>query len=92
MYHSGICHGPAAFVNVRLSNGEHLVQGQAIGGFSDVEEEAVGLTDVVPFSIEQEFKKNGGLYEKTDPWGAKVTVGRGGKLITGTFTTFWIFT
>jgi len=56
-----------------------------VTGFSDVEEEAVGLTGAMPFSLEKELnEKSGGKFEKAgEPWGVKVVVAEGGKLITG---------
>ncbi|KAF3935875.1 hypothetical protein ABW20_dc0100750 [Dactylellina cionopaga] len=82
---SAVCHGPAVFVNVTLANGEHLLHDQPVTGFSDFEEDAVGLLQAMPFSLETELsKKSRGRYEKADePWGPKVVVGRGGRLITG---------
>jgi len=82
---SAICHEPVAFLNVELSNGEHLLKDQPVTGFSNAEEEAVGLNQYVPFMLETELnKKSGGKYEKApEPWGPKVCEGRGGKLLTG---------
>ena len=48
--------------------GEPIVKGRAVTGFSNSEEEAVGLTDVVPFLLEDELIKKGGLYQKVDDW------------------------
>jgi putative intracellular protease/amidase len=79
---SAVCHGPAAFVNVKLPDGKHLLDGKTVTGFSNVEEEQVGLTKAVPFSLEDELKKNAAGYEiAAEPWGEKVIVD--GKLITG---------
>jgi len=79
---SAVCHGPAAFVNVKLGNGKHLLEGKKVTGFSNDEEEQVGLSQVVPYSLEDELKKNAAGYEKADePWGVKVVVD--GKLISG---------
>ncbi|EPS45604.1 hypothetical protein H072_409 [Dactylellina haptotyla CBS 200.50] len=81
---SAVCHGPAVFKGVTLASGEHLLHGQPVTGFSNDEEDAVGLSNVMPFMLETELKAKGGVYEKADqPWGAKVSVARGGKLITG---------
>lgn len=76
-----VCHGPAAFVNVKLANGKHLLDGKKVTGFSNAEEEQVGLTSVVPFSLEDELKKSSKAYEAAEPWAEKVVVD--GKLITG---------
>jgi len=79
---SSVCHGPAAFINVKLPDGSHLLAGKKVTGFSDAEEKQVGLMEVVPFSLEQELKKNAAGYETAaEPWGVKVIVD--GKLITG---------
>lgn len=59
-----VCHAPAALVNVKSENGQPLVKGKNVTGFSDTEEEAVGLTKVVPFLLEQELKKLGAHYTK----------------------------
>jgi len=82
---SAVCHGPAAFINVTLTNGESLLKDQPVTGFSNDEEDAVGLSSAMPFALETELdKKSGGKYEKAaEPWAVKVVVGRGGKLITG---------
>jgi putative intracellular protease/amidase len=58
-----------------------LVSGRRVTGFTNTEEEAVGLTSVVPFRVEDMLKANGGLYEKGADWGSFVLVD--GKLVTG---------
>lgn len=82
---SAVCHGPAALVDVRLSDGRHLLDGKTVTGFTNEEEEQVGLTKVVPFLLENRLKEGigaGGKFVKADqPWGEKVVVD--GKLITG---------
>lgn len=82
---SSVCHGPAAFVNVRLSDGRHLLEGKTVTGFTNEEEEQVGLTKVVPFLLEDKLREGvgaGGKFVKADQaWGEKVVVD--GKLITG---------
>ncbi|KAF3918712.1 hypothetical protein AA313_de0208354 [Arthrobotrys entomopaga] len=81
---SAVCHGPAALVNVILSNGEHLIHDQPVTGFTNDEEDAVQLSSVMPFMLETQMKANGGKFEKAGkPWEAQVSVGRNGKLITG---------
>ncbi|WP_294570237.1 type 1 glutamine amidotransferase domain-containing protein, partial [uncultured Arthrobacter sp.] len=55
-----VCHGPGALRHVTNEDGTPLVQGRAVTGFANTEEEAVGLTDVVPFLLEDELKKLGG--------------------------------
>jgi putative intracellular protease/amidase len=82
---AAVCHGPAALARARLADGSYLLAGKPVTGFSDVEEEAVGLTGAMPFSLEKELnEKSGGKFEKAgEPWGVKVVVAEGGKLITG---------
>lgn len=76
-----VCHAPAALVKVKASNGQPLVKGKQVTGFSNTEEEAVQLTDVVPFLLEDELKNLGGLYSKGEDWGSYVL--KDGLLITG---------
>ena len=76
-----VCHAPAALVNVKAPNGEPLVKGKEVTGFSNSEEEAVKLTEVVPFLLEDELKKLGGHYSSGPDWG--VYVKKDGLLITG---------
>lgn len=59
-----VCHGPAALVNVREQNGKPLVSGRRLNCFSQSEEEAVNLTDTVPFPLEGRLRELGALYEK----------------------------
>ncbi len=60
-----VCHAPAALKNVKKVSGEPLVKGKKVTGFTDTEEKLVGLTDVVPFLVEDMLKKNGGIYSKS---------------------------
>jgi len=76
-----VCHAPGALRHVRAANGEPIVKGRRVTGFSNAEEAAVGLTEVVPFLIEDEFQRQGGLYEKGPDWGSYVVVD--GRLVTG---------
>ena len=62
-----VCHAPAALKNVKI-NGAYLVKGKKVTGFTNSEEEAVGLTKVVPFLLEDVLKANGGIYSKTEDW------------------------
>lgn len=82
---SAVCHGPAALAKAQLSDGSYLIAGAPVTGFSNVEEDAVQLTAQMPFKLEDELDKNsGGKFEKAaEPWGAKVVVAKGGRLITG---------
>jgi len=76
-----VCHAPAAFVNVRGKDGEYLVKGKRVTGFTNAEEKAVGLAEVVPFLLEDRLKERGGLYRKGADWTPHVEVD--GKLVTG---------
>jgi putative intracellular protease/amidase len=76
-----VCHAPAALIKVKSENGQPLVKGKKITGFSDTEEEAVGLTKVVPFLLEDELKKLGAHYSKGADWGSYTE--QDGLLITG---------
>jgi len=76
-----VCHAPGALVKAKLPNGEPLVNGMEVTGFSNTEEEAVQLTKVVPFLLEDEMTKLGGHYSKGADWGSYVKVD--GLLITG---------
>ena len=76
-----VCHAPGVLLKVKLPNGEPLVKGKELTGFSDSEEEAVQLTKIVPFLLEDELKKLGANYSKGPDWGSYVKVD--GLLITG---------
>ncbi|OXS19295.1 type 1 glutamine amidotransferase domain-containing protein [Pseudomonas fluorescens] len=76
-----VCHAPGALRHVKAVNGEPLVKGRRVTGFSNSEEAAVGLTEVVPFLIEDEFNKLGGHYQKGADWSSFVL--EDGLLITG---------
>lgn len=76
-----VCHAPGVLRHVKDEQGNPLVQGKKVTGFTNTEEEAVGLTDVVPFLVEDELKKLGGVYSKGADWGSYVV--REGLLITG---------
>src|SRR5215470_5002767 len=63
-----VCHAPGALRHVKAPDGKPLVKGKKVTGFADSEEAAVGLTNVVPFLVEDELKAKGGIYSKTDDW------------------------
>jgi putative intracellular protease/amidase len=67
---AAVCHATAAFLNVKDVNGDYAVKGKAVTGFSNTEEDAVQLTDVVPFLLEDELVKRGGDYQKVADWNA----------------------
>lgn len=76
-----VCHAPAVLKNVKAANGESFVKGKKLTGFSNSEEAAVQLTDVVPFLIEDEFQAQGAHYEKGADWNSYTVTD--GHLITG---------
>lgn len=78
---AAVCHGPAVLCRAKAADGSPLVQGKSVTGFSDAEEAAVELTNIVPFLVEDELKKNGGNYSKADNW-QPYTI-QDGSLITG---------
>lgn len=76
-----VCHAPAVFKHPRGTDGQPLVSGRTVTGFTNSEEDAVGLTAVVPFLVENMLKANGGDYRKGDDWQSFVVVD--GTLVTG---------
>ncbi|WP_299175565.1 type 1 glutamine amidotransferase domain-containing protein [uncultured Brevundimonas sp.] len=76
-----VCHAPGVLRSVNAANGQPLVHGRKVTGFTNSEEEAVGLTAVVPFLVENVLSANGGDYSNGPDWGAYVVVD--GKLVTG---------
>lgn len=77
---AAVCHAPGVLHRVRYQ-GEPIVKGKRVTGFANTEEEAVQLTNVVPFLVEDELKRLGGRYEKGPDWQSFVVVD--GRLITG---------
>lgn len=78
---AAVCHAPAVFKTTKSADGKPLVSGKRVTGFTNTEEEAVGLTNVVPFLVEDMLKENGGHYQKGDDWASFVLTD--GKLVTG---------
>ncbi|GAA5191929.1 type 1 glutamine amidotransferase domain-containing protein [Ferrimonas gelatinilytica] len=78
---AAVCHAPAVLLKAKDENGAPLVKGKRVTGFSNSEEAAVALTDVVPYLLEDELKQSGGAYEKGEDWHPLVVVD--GLLITG---------
>ena len=76
-----VCHAPGVLRHARKPDGSPLVAGKKVTGFTNTEEEAVGLTDVVPFLVEDELVRNGGQYSKVADWQPYAI--RDGLLITG---------
>jgi len=78
---AAVCHAPAVLKNVKNTDGTPLVNGKKVTGFTNTEEAAVQLTEVVPFLVEDMLKKNGGVYSKSADWSAYAV--EDGVLITG---------
>ncbi|MFO7804940.1 MAG: type 1 glutamine amidotransferase domain-containing protein [Paracoccaceae bacterium] len=76
-----VCHAPAVFKHPKGADGKLLVSGKTVTGFTNSEEEAAGLTDVVPFLVEDMLRANGATYEKGADWASFVVTD--GKLVTG---------
>jgi putative intracellular protease/amidase len=76
-----VCHAPGVLRHVKSTDGKPLVAGKQVTGFTNTEEDGVGLTDVVPFLVEDELKAKGGVYSKGPDWGSYVVTD--GLLITG---------
>ena len=77
---AAVCHAPGVLRHVTYQ-GQPLVKGKRVTGFANSEEEAVGLTKVVPFLVEDELKRLGGLFEKGPDWAPFVITD--GRLVTG---------
>jgi putative intracellular protease/amidase len=78
---AAVCHGPAALVNVRLSDGRHLVEGHTVSAFTNDEERAVELERVVPFLLEDVLRARGVTFVSAPLWQPRVAVSE--RLVTG---------
>jgi len=78
---AAVCHAPSVLLQVMDQENTPLLKGKKITGFTNTEEEAVGLTNVVPFLLEDELKSKGGIYSKKEDWASHVVTD--GLLITG---------
>lgn len=78
---SAVCHGPAGLVNIKLSNGKYLVDRKKINAFTNEEEKAVELDNIVPFSLESTLIDRGAIFEKSGLWETHVTVNQ--RIVTG---------
>ncbi len=78
---AAVCHAPGVLRHAKGPDGAPLVRGRSVTGFTNTEESAVGLTDVVPFLVEDALKADGGHYEKKADWASHVIID--GNLITG---------
>ncbi|UVL00712.1 type 1 glutamine amidotransferase domain-containing protein [Pseudomonas sp. B21-048] len=78
---AAVCHAPGVLRHVKDADGQPLVKGKRVTGFTNSEEAAVQLTDVVPFLVEDMLRANGGLYSKADDWASYMVAE--GLLLTG---------
>jgi putative intracellular protease/amidase len=78
---SAVCHGPAGLVNIRLSDGSYLVEGKKINAFTNEEEIAAKLENVVPFMLETALIEHGARFEKSGLWQKHVAVDQ--RVVTG---------
>lgn len=78
---SAVCHGPAALLGLKNPDGSPLVRGKKVAAFTNAEEDAAGLTEVMPFLLETELEKLGATVEKAPLWQKKVMVD--GRIVTG---------
>jgi len=78
---ASVCHAPSVLLKAKDKNRVPLVKGKKVTGFSNTEEAAVGLTDVVPYLLEDQLLALGGLYQKVDDWNSLAVVD--GLIITG---------
>lgn len=78
---SAVCHGPAALVNAKLSNGHYLVEGRRLAAFTDEEEAEVKYTQVMPYLLASTLKQRGALHQPAPNWTENVVTD--GHLVTG---------
>jgi putative intracellular protease/amidase len=78
---AAVCHAPAVLLKAKDQNGDPLVKGKKVTGFSNSEEAAVELTDVVPYLLEDQLVEMGGVYQKVEDWNPLAVVD--GLIITG---------
>lgn len=78
---AAVCHAPSVLLHVKDKSDQPLLKGKNVTGFTNTEEAAVGLTEVVPFLLEDELRNNGGIYSKKEDWASYVVTD--GLLITG---------
>ncbi len=76
-----VCHAPGVLRHVKTPSGRPVVEGKRVTGFTNSEEAGVGLTDIVPYLVEDMLVANGGTFEKTEDWGVQVVTD--GLLTTG---------
>jgi len=76
-----VCHGVCGLVNIKLSNGKYLIDGKNVTSFTNLEEEAVGLTSVMPFLLESRLIERGAKFHAGPNWGANIQVDQ--RVVTG---------
>lgn len=80
-YVTAVCHGPAGLVNLKLSDGSYLIDGKELAAFTNEEEKAKNLQEVVPFLLEDKLEERGAVHIDAPNWSENVVVS--GRLITG---------
>jgi putative intracellular protease/amidase len=78
---AALCHGPSGILDLKVRNGDYLVKGKRITGYTDAEEKQINLEKVMPFLLEAELKKRGAMFASASPGGSHVEVDD--RLITG---------
>ena len=78
---SAVCHGSAALINIKLADGSYLIAGKTVAGFTNEEEVAVGLSEVVPFLLESALVERGAIHTKAEKFQPHVVVSD--RLVTG---------
>jgi len=76
-----VCHGPAALSEVKLSDGSYLIEGKRFAAFTNEEENKVGLSETVPFMLQDRLTERGGIQVPADPWQTNAVID--GRLVTG---------
>lgn len=76
-----VCHAPGVLRHVKSQDGKPFVSGKTVTGFTNSEEDAMQLTDIVPYLVEDMIKQNGGAFSNGEDWGSHVV--QDGLLITG---------
>ena len=79
--YAAVCHGPAALLSAKLSNGRFLVDGKDVAAFSNAEETAAAHDDIIPYHLETALKERGARYTSAPSWQAHVVVSD--RLVTG---------
>ncbi|MBO9572644.1 MAG: type 1 glutamine amidotransferase domain-containing protein [Chitinophagaceae bacterium] len=78
---SAVCHGPAGLVNIKLGSGKYLIDGKKINAFTNEEETAVNMENIVPFALETKLIERGAKFEKSGLWQTHVVTDS--RIVTG---------